>query len=63
MFEGTHFFKHFVKVNQSEPDPRGYIRHIDSIKVKIVKPELYAFEDGDCVYLLTEIKSRSFLWH
>jgi len=41
LFEGRHCFRHFVKINKLEPDPFGYWRTINSIKVYEKEPELY----------------------
>ena len=33
LFEGTHCFRNFVKIDKKNPDPKDYIRQIKTISV------------------------------
>lgn len=65
-FEGYHCFKNLVKINNREPDPKGYYRNINKVEVLVKEPS----EDdvlllGDGVIhknIYTRIVGKSFIW-
>ena len=64
MYQGRRSFKNVVKLNNKEPDPKGYIRNIH--KVEILKSDK-VFEEIDHSGIQIEkidviIHAKSFLW-
>ena len=64
MFEGTNCLRHFVKIDNREPDPLGYVRIIKSIHIHEVNDQELSLMYPHTGYkqtLLVEVNARSFL--
>lgn len=58
LFYGQEYnYQNFVKIRKDEPDPFGYKRTIESIKVELIEIS------GSEQELVVTIKSRGFMWH
>jgi tRNA pseudouridine(38-40) synthase len=67
-FVGRHCLKNFVRINTREPDPLGYVRSIDSIRLcrnpyPFLNFPAQSNEEDDIISLAVEIKAKSFLWN
>jgi tRNA U38,U39,U40 pseudouridine synthase TruA len=63
MFQGVKCFKNLVKIDTREPDPMGYIRNVESIKVSEVDEQSLLYCDSSLSKTLyIEIKAKAFMW-